>query len=454
MTVTLLVVPALGAALAGRLLLLRDRRGRRHRHRYGPEPHPVLERPGLVPALGHGRRAGVKEALPLPRHRRGPRRPWPQRFRPEAPPVADRLPFAPRPVHVGRSTLALALVAGRRPGRCSGPTWRLADHQLGHRDDPVPVAGRAHRLRRPDLAGPDDARRRRRLHAGQAGRPSTACPSRSPRSWRALVATAVGLSSRRCPACVSAGVHLAVITLAAAVAIENVVFENPAWSGGLDGASGAAAPLPRPATSARTTPARSTATCPARWFGLFCLVVAIGLALAVVQPAPLATWASACSPSGPTSAAAAAAGVSVAGTKIVGLRPGRLHRRPRRRAVRLPLRLGHAADVFGEHRARSPSWPSPTSAASPASRGRCSAACWSPTGVGVHRPRRVVRRRPRVHAAARRPRPRRDRGAQPRRPRRRASTRGDGCGARGAGLPGAASPCAATTTASRWAASA
>lgn len=127
------------------------------------------------------------------------------------------------------------------------------------------------------------------------------------------VATVVGLVTAL-PGLRVRGVHLAVMTLAAAVAIENVVFENPSWSGGLGGARVGPRFLgigfgPNDAGSL-------DGDLPSSWFGLFCLAVALAVAVAVVAlrrsaigQRMLAVRAN--------ERAAAAAGVSVAGTKVL-----------------------------------------------------------------------------------------------------------------------------------------
>lgn len=134
----------------------------------------------------------------------------------------------------------------------------------------------------------------------------------------AVAAVVIGLLAG-VPALRVRGVNLAVVTFAAAVTIENLIFANPAWSG-LNGASvapprlfglhfgpddpwtkltgGGHGPLPNP------------------WFGVFCVVVVVLLALAVVNLRRsrigrhmLAVRAN--------ERAAAAAGVSVSGTKVL-----------------------------------------------------------------------------------------------------------------------------------------
>ena len=77
--------------------------------------------------------------------------------------VEKRLPIVPRPERLLRPA-ALASIVGRRlPDRLPVRLPAGLD-QLAARDPDLPLAGRDHRLRRPDLGRPARARRRRRLH--------------------------------------------------------------------------------------------------------------------------------------------------------------------------------------------------------------------------------------------------------------------------------------------------
>jgi branched-chain amino acid transport system permease protein len=98
----------------------------------------------------------------------------------------------------------------------------------------------------------------------------------------AFAATAVALIAA-IPALRVRGVQLAVVTLAAAVAIENFVFANPAWSGGVKGAK-----VPPPSfLGLHFGPTDATSLgdgkLPDPWFGIFCLIVVVGLAFVVVN---------------------------------------------------------------------------------------------------------------------------------------------------------------------------
>jgi len=134
----------------------------------------------------------------------------------------------------------------------------------------------------------------------------------------ALAAVVIGLLAG-IPALRVRGVNLAVVTFAAAVTIQNLIFANPAWSG-LNGASvrapslfgfhfGPNDPWTRPFTGGK-------GLLPNPWFGVFCALVVMVLVLGVVNMRRsrigrhmLAVRAN--------ERAAAAAGVSVAGTKVL-----------------------------------------------------------------------------------------------------------------------------------------
>ncbi len=134
----------------------------------------------------------------------------------------------------------------------------------------------------------------------------------------ALAAVVIGLLAG-VPALRVRGVNLAVVTFAAAVTIQNLIFANPAWSG-LKGASvrapslfgfhfGPNDPWTKPFSGAK-------GLLPNPWFGVFCALVVMALVLIVVNMRRsrigrhmLAVRAN--------ERAAAAAGVSVAGTKVL-----------------------------------------------------------------------------------------------------------------------------------------
>ncbi len=130
----------------------------------------------------------------------------------------------------------------------------------------------------------------------------------------AVVATACGLLAA-IPALRVRGVNLAVVTLAAAVAIENAVFRNQTWSGS---AEGARVPPPRlfGLRFGPNDPGSFDGKIPNPWFGIFCLAVVVALALTVVKLRASATGRRMLAVRS-NERAAAAVGVSVAGTKLL-----------------------------------------------------------------------------------------------------------------------------------------
>jgi branched-chain amino acid transport system permease protein len=310
-TVTLLIVPALGAALLAGFRSFAIAVAAGLGIAMGQSLIQYWSAQDWFPHAGTAAVPGLKEALPfvvivIALALRG------QRLPSRGTPGADRLPFAPRPQHVGRATAALFVVAGAGL-LFLGPEWRLAITNS--------VIGMILCLSLVVLTGfVGQISLAQMTLAGVAGftlaklTTEHGVPFPVGPLLAAAVATGVGLLTAL-PGLRVRGVHLAVMTLAAAVAIENVVFENPAWSGGLDGA-----PVGPPRfLGLRFGPNDSGSLdgdLPNPWFGLFCLVVAVALALAVVRlrrsdlgRRMLAVRAN--------ERAAAAAGVSVAGTKIL-----------------------------------------------------------------------------------------------------------------------------------------
>jgi branched-chain amino acid transport system permease protein len=112
------------------------------------------------------------------------------------------------------------------------------------------------------------------------------------------------------------GVQLAVVTLAAAFAIQTLVFQNPVWSGGLQGAS---VPPPR-LLGLHFGPTDPTSfgdgNIPNPWFGVFCLVVIVVLC-GFTSSLRGSSWGRRMLAVRANERAAAAAGVSVKQTKLV-----------------------------------------------------------------------------------------------------------------------------------------
>jgi branched-chain amino acid transport system permease protein len=137
----------------------------------------------------------------------------------------------------------------------------------------------------------------------------------------ALIAALFGLAIA-IPALRVRGVNLAVVTLAAAVAIEELVFKNPKLAG-----TAGALPVPPPKIGGKdfgpnniklkVFGLRATDRVPPNvWFGVLCLIFVIVLALVVVNVRRSGTGRRFLTVRG-NERAAAAAGVSVAGTKML-----------------------------------------------------------------------------------------------------------------------------------------
>jgi branched-chain amino acid transport system permease protein len=137
----------------------------------------------------------------------------------------------------------------------------------------------------------------------------------------ALVAVAFGMIIA-VPALRVRGVNLAVVTLAAAVAVENFVFKNPSWAAGGGGARvdpptlGPAKFGPNELTAWKLIGYEGDNKLPNPWFGVFCVIVALLLALLVVNLRRSTTGRQMLAVRS-NERAAAAAGVSVAGTKLL-----------------------------------------------------------------------------------------------------------------------------------------
>ncbi len=129
------------------------------------------------------------------------------------------------------------------------------------------------------------------------------------------IATLFGLLTAL-PALRLRGVTLGVVTLAAALAIENFVFRNSEWSGGIEGA-----PVPPPrflgfAFGSNELSSWGDGKVPNPWFGVFCLVVLVGLLLLVANLRKSSSGRRMLAVRS-NERAAAGAGISVVGTKML-----------------------------------------------------------------------------------------------------------------------------------------
>ena len=131
----------------------------------------------------------------------------------------------------------------------------------------------------------------------------------------AAVATLFGLATA-IPALRVRGVNLAVVTFAFAVAIENLVFRNPTFNN----PTKASVIAPPRLFGLKFGPLDPTkfdhGNLPNPWFGVFCLVVVVGLSLVVVNVRRSVTGRQMLAVRS-NERAAAAAGISVAGTKML-----------------------------------------------------------------------------------------------------------------------------------------
>jgi len=225
-----------------------------------------------------------------------------------------RLPFAPQPKYV-LPKLAGGLVIGIAGFLLLGSQWRLAETNT--------IVGIAICLSFVILTG----------YVGQVSLAQMALAGVSGFTLAKLSTGALGLGFPiapligalgamvvgvlvAVPALRARGVQLAVVTLAGAVAIENLVFTNPVWSGGLQGAS---VPPPRlfGFKFGPTDPSSlGGGTIPNPWFGIFCVIIVVGIA-ALACALRSSAWGRRMLAVRANERAAAAAGVSVAQTKVV-----------------------------------------------------------------------------------------------------------------------------------------
>lgn len=137
----------------------------------------------------------------------------------------------------------------------------------------------------------------------------------------AVIAAGVGLLLG-VPALRVRGVNLAIVTLAAAVSMEALVFGNPAVSGGFAGAPVSPPQLfglrfgPNDSGAIGMLGYAGDGKLPNPWFGVFCLFVVVALCLLVVNLRRSSTGRRMLAVRG-NERAAAAVGVNVAGTKLL-----------------------------------------------------------------------------------------------------------------------------------------
>lgn len=137
----------------------------------------------------------------------------------------------------------------------------------------------------------------------------------------AVVAAGLGLLVA-VPALRVRGVSLAVVTLAASISVQSMVFNNPAVSGGFSGAPVGPPQVfdlsfgPNGPTAWLSVGYSGDGKLPNPWFGMFCLFVAVAASLGVIALRTSAAGKRMLAVRG-NERAAAAIGISVAGTKLI-----------------------------------------------------------------------------------------------------------------------------------------
>ncbi|MEV4420956.1 ABC transporter permease [Patulibacter sp. NPDC049589] len=186
-----------------------------------------------------------------------------------------RLPFSPTPRHVGPKLIA-GLVVGIGGFLVLGPTWRLAEVNS--------VVGIAICLSFVILIGfVGQVSLAQMALAGFAGFAMAKLSSSAGIGFPfapilgALSAAVVGVLAAL-PALRLRGVQLAVVTMAAAVAIQSLVFKNPDWAGGLRGAVVSPPKLFGQEFGPITPTSLGDGQIPNPWFGIFCVLVVVALA--------------------------------------------------------------------------------------------------------------------------------------------------------------------------------
>lgn len=315
-TITLLVVPALAAALLGSFTSFWMTTAAAFAIAIGQNLLQYIAVQPWFPQTSQGPVPGLREALPLLvilaalllNGRRLPSR---------GDAEAGRLPAVRAPTHVlARTALSAgACLAGLL---LLAPVWRLAitNTLIGILVclSFVVLTGFVGQISLAQLAFAGIAAFTLSKVAAEHGVPFPVGPLVG-----ALMATVVGVLLA-VPALRVRGVNLAVVTLAAALAVENLVFANPALSGGFKGAPVGPPRLlglrfgPNDRGDWSAVGYSGDGKLPDPWFGVFCLVVVVAVALAVVALRRSGLGLRMLAVRG-NERAAAAVGISIAGTK-------------------------------------------------------------------------------------------------------------------------------------------
>jgi branched-chain amino acid transport system permease protein len=311
-TITLLIVPALGAALLGSFSSFGLTTAAAFGIAMTQSWLQFLETRHWFPHAGAAPLPGVKEALPfllivVALYVRGRSLPTRGTI------TSGRLPFAPRPTHVGAR-------AGIASGVClAGLLLLSSDWRLAITTTLVAIVICLSLVILTGFVGQISLAQM--TLAGAAGFALAKLAS----SWGVpfpigpLLGTAVavvfGLVTA-IPALRVRGVNLAVVTLAAAVAIENFVFKNPSWSGGVQGANVGPPRFLGLHFGPNDPTSFGDGKLPNPFFGVFCLIVVVLLGLIVVNLRRSLTGRQMLAVRS-NERAAAAAGVNVAGTKLL-----------------------------------------------------------------------------------------------------------------------------------------
>jgi branched-chain amino acid transport system permease protein len=286
LTLTLLIIPALGAAMLGRFESFGIATAAGLGLGMSQALIQYLSAQSWFPHLGGAPIPGVRDALPFfviiaTLWFRG--RSVPTRGTAEE----NRLPIAPEPVNFARWMLIWSAVSVAAL-LFLGPSWRLGitNSLIGMIIclSLVVVTGFAGQVSLAQMAFAGLAGFVFATLANDRGWPFPLAPLAA----AALIAVVSALVA--IPAVRVRGVNLAIVTLAAGLTIENVVFRNPAWTGGLSSVKLVSPPRLLGLKFGPVDPGTfdligysGDGKLPNPWFGVFCLLVAVAFAFMVAS---------------------------------------------------------------------------------------------------------------------------------------------------------------------------